>query len=104
MADSAREFFGTLHTRLDLSKLKGQSLSYRFEVHGAGTWTVAAEDGRLTVVEGDGLPAQTVVRMKEETFERLLRGEQSPTAAFMMGRIKIEGDMGQALKLKELFS
>lgn len=102
MSDNASEFFDTLDTRLDLSRLEGQTLSYRFEIAGAGSWTVAVDDGALTVTEGDAV-AETVLRMKEETFLRLLRGEQSPAAAFMMGRIKIEGDMGQALKLKELF-
>ncbi|MFN8188018.1 MAG: SCP2 sterol-binding domain-containing protein [Gaiellales bacterium] len=102
MSDTAREFFGTLDTRLDTSRLEGQTLSYRFDIAGAGSWVVSVADGVLSVAEGDHA-AETVLRMREETFLRLLRGEQSPAAAFMMGRIKIEGDMGQALKLKELF-
>lgn len=101
MSDSARDFFTTLDARLDTSNLVGETLSYRFDIVGAGSWVVAVDDGMVSVTEGED-PAETVLRMKEETFLRLLRGEQSPAAAFMMGRIKVEGDMGQALKLKEL--
>ncbi|MBE3637505.1 SCP2 sterol-binding domain-containing protein [Mangrovicoccus algicola] len=34
-----------------------------------------------------------------ETFEAMLAGELDPSSAFMSGRLKIEGDMGAAMKL-----
>lgn len=102
MTDSAREFFETLESRVDASKLQDQVVSYRFDIAGAGSWHVSVEDGSIDVNETDD-PAETVFSMKEEVFLRLLRGEQNPATAFMMGKIKIQGDMGQALKLKELF-
>jgi putative sterol carrier protein len=102
MADTAREFFSTLGTRIDPSRLEGVTHSYRFDVGDAEKWHVAVDDGRIAVTEGE-LPADTVLRMKEEVFLKLLRGEQNPATAFMLGRIKVDGDMGGALKLKELF-
>ncbi len=102
MPDSAREFFETLESRLDPAKLDGQTLSFRFDIDGAGSWNVSSVDGRLAVAEGTD-DAETVFAMKEETLMRLLRGEQKPATAFMTGKIRIQGDMGSALKLKELF-
>ena len=32
-----------------------------------------------------------------------MNGEQNPTTAFMTGKLKIDGDMGAALKLQKLF-
>lgn len=34
-----------------------------------------------------------------ETFKEILDGDLNPTAAFMSGRLKVDGNMGQAMKL-----
>jgi putative sterol carrier protein len=33
----------------------------------------------------------------------MLRGEQNPMTAYMLGKIKVEGDTALALKLQKLF-
>jgi putative sterol carrier protein len=37
-----------------------------------------------------------------ETFSKILNGESDPNIAFMMGKLKIRGSMGLALKLNAL--
>lgn len=102
MAESAREFFEGIESRIDPERTKGQTVSYRFDIEGAGSWRVAVVDGQTTVQEtADG--ADCVIAMKEETLLKLIRGETKPTTAFMTGKIKVDGDMSLALKLKELF-
>src|SRR5207244_5078110 len=61
---------------------------------GAGTWTVAVDDGSVAVREGGGGGADCTISASEENFLRILRGEQNPTTAYMSGKIKIKGDMG----------
>ncbi|EKE45861.1 sterol carrier family protein [Oceaniovalibus guishaninsula JLT2003] len=34
-----------------------------------------------------------------DTFKKILDGALDPTTAFMTGRLKVDGDMGQAMKL-----
>jgi putative sterol carrier protein len=34
-----------------------------------------------------------------ETFQAIIEGELNPTAAFMSGKLTIDGDMGTAMKL-----
>ncbi|WOI57289.1 SCP2 sterol-binding domain-containing protein [Palleronia sp. LCG004] len=34
-----------------------------------------------------------------DTFRSILNGETNPTTAFMTGKLKVDGDMGQAMKL-----
>jgi putative sterol carrier protein len=102
MTETARDFFDGLEDRLNTEKLEGQTVSYRFDIAGVGSWRVGVDEGELSVEEGRE-DADCVIVMKEEVFLRLLRGEQNPAAAFMLGRIKVEGDMAYALKLKELF-
>ena len=42
------------------------------------------------------------MKMKSDDFGRMFRGELNSMSAFMSGKLKIEGDMGQALKLEKL--
>jgi putative sterol carrier protein len=102
VAQSAREFFESLESRVDSSRTAGMNNSYVFEVEGAGTWKVDVTDGDVTVTEGGG-DADATIRASEETFEAIANGEQNPTTAYMTGKLKIEGDMGAALKLQKLF-
>jgi putative sterol carrier protein len=102
MADSPREFFESLETRVDPSKAAGMTASYLFVIDGAGTWHVDVDDGKVTVSE-DGGEADCTITTSAETFGKIANGEQNPTAAYMSGKLKVSGDMGQAMKLQKLF-
>jgi putative sterol carrier protein len=97
-----REFFESLEHRADADKTAGMTNSYLFDIEGAGTWTVSVDDGTVSVTEG-GENADAVITTSEETFEKIVSGEQNPTSAYMTGKLKVKGDMGAAMKLQKLF-
>ena len=99
---SARQFFETLESRVDESKTAGMNNSYVFDIDGAGTWFVRVADGKVNVSEGEQ-DADAVITASEETFEKLVSGDQNPTSAYMTGKLKVKGDMGAAMKLQKLF-
>ena len=99
---SAREFFESLQSRVDSSKTAGMNNSYLFDIDGAGKWKVDVRDGNVSVTEGEG-DADAVISASEETFEKMVSGEQNPTSAYMTGKLKVKGDMGAAMKLQKLF-
>jgi putative sterol carrier protein len=99
---SAREFFESLENRVDESKTAGMNNSYLFDIDGAGKWKVDVADGKVSVTEG-GEDADAIISTSEETFTRLVNGEQNPTSAYMTGKLKVKGDMGAAMKLQKLF-
>jgi putative sterol carrier protein len=78
------------------------SNSYLFDIDGAGQWKVDVDDGTVTVTEGGG-DADVTISTTEETFQKIVAGEQNPTSAYMTGKLKIKGDMGAAMKLQKLF-
>jgi putative sterol carrier protein len=43
--------------------------------------------------------AEVTMTADTETFRGILDGTTSPTAAFMAGELKVDGDMGVAMKL-----
>ena len=99
---TAREFFDKLEGRADASKTAGMTNSYLFDIEGAGKWTVNVDDGKVSVTEG-GEDADAVITTSQETFEKIVSGEQNPTSAYMTGKLKVKGDMGAAMKLQKLF-
>ena len=102
--ESPREFFETLESRVDPAKAAGLTATYRFEIDGAGTWLVDVDDGKVSVTEnGADVDADCTISTTSETFMKIARGEQNPTAAYMSGKLKVRGDMGQAMKLQKLF-
>jgi putative sterol carrier protein len=102
MAQTAREFFEGLESRIDESKAAGVSNSYLFDIEGSGTWKVDVRDGKVDVTEGGG-DADVTITTTEEDFQKIASGELNPTSAYMTGKLKIKGDMGAAMKLQKLF-
>jgi putative sterol carrier protein len=101
--ESVREFFESLEARATgSSSAAGLNASYLFDIDGAGKWLVRVEDGKPSVSEGDGA-ADTTISASEETFLRIVNGEQNATTAFMTGKLRVKGDMGNAMKLQQLF-
>jgi putative sterol carrier protein len=100
--DDPREFFETLESRIDPAKAPGLTASYRFEIDGSGTWHVDVDDGVVTVTE-NGAEADCTISSTAETFLKIANGEQNATAAYMSGKLKVKGDIGQAMKLQKLF-
>ena len=47
-------------------------------------------------------PADCTIKLSLSDLEDLISGDLGPTAAFMTGKIKIEGDMSVAMALSQL--
>ena len=66
----------------------------KFVIEGEGALMV---DG-LGVRAGDD-EAEVTLTADRETFEGILSGDVNPTAAFMQGKLAVDGDMGLAMQL-----
>ncbi len=102
MAETVQDFFATLASRADTTKTAGMTNSYLFDIEGAGKWKVDVDNGTVTVSEGTG-DADVTISTSQETFQKIIAGEQNPTSAYMTGKLKVKGDMGAAMKLQKLF-
>jgi predicted lipid carrier protein YhbT len=100
---TAREFFEGLPARVGPEQARALGGSYRFDVEGAGTWRLDPQGDRVAVTEEEA-PADCVIKTDEQTFLAILAEEQSPMTAYMRGKIRVEGDIGLALRLRELLT
>lgn len=79
---------------------------FQFDITGdnGGTWVIDArpETKDNFVTTGPSADAQCTITMKDSDWVGLTTGTLNPMNAFMMGKIKISGDMGLAMKLQSL--
>ena len=54
------------------------------------------------IINNDDEQADTTLACSMETFEGILNGTQDPNVAFMLGKLKVTGSMGLALKLNSI--
>jgi len=69
-----------------------------------GTAKFVIEDEGSIIIDSNGAragdeDADVTLSASTETFKEILDGEQNPTAAFMTGKLTVDGDMGMAMKL-----
>ncbi|PIE16712.1 MAG: sterol carrier family protein [Rhodobacterales bacterium] len=64
---------------------------------------VLGDEGSI-IVDANGVragddEADVTLIADADVFQGIIEGETNPTAAFMTGKLKVEGDMGLAMKL-----
>jgi putative sterol carrier protein len=103
MAETVQQVFEEMQATVDPERLRGQRASYRFDIEGVGSWRVDVDDGKLTVMQSD-MEADCVIETDEDTFMKIARREQNPAIAYMTGKVKVRGDTGLALRLRDFFA
>lgn len=77
---------------------------YQFNISGpgGGTWGVDCTAPGGKVVEGAPSSPKCTVAATEQDFLNIVNGKLNPQMAFMSGKLKIQGDMGLAMKLQQI--
>jgi putative sterol carrier protein len=72
----------------------------RVKIDFGGDEGIVMLDGAAGAVsEGDGA-ADTIIRVSWNDWEQLASGQLDGMTAFMMGKLKVEGDMSNAMQLQ----
>jgi putative sterol carrier protein len=96
MSDNIEAAVKSLSERLAGEAMDG---SVRFIIEDMGS--IRVDESGVSASDGE---ADCTMTADQETFQGILEGDVSPTAAFMTGRLKVDGDMGLAMKLGNLLS
>lgn len=84
--------------------IKGMETSYAFDLSGeeGGQFGLSIKDGTVVVSSGQLPEADCTLKMSVKDFKKLLAGNLNSTASYMMGKLKVQGSLGLALKLESL--
>lgn len=77
----------------------GFDATAKFVIEGEGAIIVDADGVRAGDDEAD-----VTLTADADTFQAILEGDMDPTAAFMSGKLAVDGDMGVAMKLGSLLA
>lgn len=94
MSDNLTAAEAALRERVAGASLDG---TVKFDIEDEGTLRFA--DGEVTREDGD---ADVTIAGSLDTFREMFDGALTPTAAFLTGRIRIDGDMSLAMRLSTL--
>lgn len=75
--------------------------SAKFEIDGEGAVMV---DGNGVREATEGEAADVTMSADADVFQEIMAGDLNPTSAFMSGKLKLDGDMGTAMKLGSALS
>lgn len=82
------------------AKQIGAVYKFVLDGDGGGTWIMNLKDNP-GVTEGDG-DAQCTIKMAAGDYVDMVEGRANGQQLFFTGKLKIEGDMGLAMKLQKL--
>ncbi len=96
MSDIVNEAVSVLSEKLAGADFDGTA---KFEIEGEGAVVIDSSGARASDEDADVTMSADV-----ETFQGIMDGSTNPTAAFMSGSLKVDGDMGMAMKLASVLS
>lgn len=90
-------------TQLDISGMK-EHLAYQFNIEGdaEGIFYVEAKEGKLHVEPYEYHDRDVLFTCRAETLQRIAEGHLDPIKAVSLKMLKVDGDIGKALKFKDL--
>lgn len=96
--------FEEMAKRLATRDLSDVDAIFQFNISGEeeGYWTVDLKQSPAAVEEAQSDDADCTISMNDDDFLALAQGNLDPTMAFMQGKVKIQGNMGLALKLDKI--
>ena len=81
-----------------------EHIAYQFNIigEGEGIFYVEVKEGKLYVEPYEYFDRDAMFICKADTLLKIASGKLDPVLAFTMQKLKVEGDLGKALRLKEL--
>ena len=89
----------------DVSGITDQ-LAYQFNItgEGAGSFYVEVKEGKLHIEPYEYYDRDAIFTCKADTLFKMIEGKTDPVAAFTLQKLKVDGDIGKALRLKDIIA
>lgn len=86
-------------------KAAGINAKVLFHITGnqGGDWVATIKDQKLSVENGVIQDPNVTISSDTQDIFNLVNGKLNPMSAFMQGKVQVQGDMGLAMRLLNLF-
>ena len=102
-ADEVRAFFDDLAARFRADRAVGLDATFAFAIEDAGEWHAVVADDACAIHEGPHPSPDVTIACGAADWVQLVEGRLDPQFAFMTGRLRVDGDMGLAMRFRSLF-
>jgi putative sterol carrier protein len=102
--DGIEKVRGRFEDRGFQERMKGFTKTIQFEFSDTKeSYLLTILDGKLVSLEKRGIPdASIVITTTSELFSGIMSRTVDPTAAYFSGKLKVQGDMGDLMRLQPL--
>jgi putative sterol carrier protein len=100
------EIFSSMVTRVDPNKVGDLHAVIQFDLSGdnGGQYWVKINGGQAETGQGPADNPNMTLRAAADDWVAVYKGEMNAMTAFMNGKLKIQGDMGLAMKLQAILN
>lgn len=103
---TVKETYLTLAEKMNQNPegINGENIVYQFDLSGKeeGTFQIKIADDKVECKEGTPFEPKCTLALSDQNFLKLLNGNLNPTMAYMSGKLKVNGQLGYALKLHSI--
>ena len=105
MAETCEETLKEMHKSFKPEVAGNLNATYLFDVSGAdgGKWTLEINNGKCNLKQGSQGMATVTISISDQDWLAIHKGKLNSQMAFMMGKLRVSGDMGLAMKLQSMF-
>ncbi len=97
------DVFNDMKDKFNASAAAGLDLVFQFDIEDGDTYHLVVKDGTCEIVEGAHDDPNVTLIMDTATLVGVMSGDIDGMQAFMLGKLRAEGDMMLATKLGDLF-
>ena len=105
MEDIRNKFLEVYNKALEKigDEIKTWNKVYQFEVEDLPEFYIEFKGGEVNIAEGKHERPLATLRMSKEVLLKILNLEMDPMRAFMMGKMKISGNVIETTHLRKIF-
>lgn len=87
---------------VDISGVDFLAVQVNIKGDNGGVFFIELKDGKFSVEPYEYDDRNCEIKMSMDNFNKLIDGKLDPVAAFTLGKLKVNGDIGKALEFSKL--
>lgn len=87
---------------IDVSNAPFLAVMFNIKDRDPGIFYVEVKDGKINIEPYEYIDRNCAITMKMDDFVKLINGKLDAVAAFTLGKLKVDGDIGKALEFAKL--